>query len=239
MKTIILHIPHSSDSLPEDCKWSGNIRQALDRWTDWHTDSLFGSSRENVKSFIYPWSRFYCDIERLIDDPMEKLGQGIAYRTIEGCTRELTDIETHRIYQSYDEAKQRFYDLASAPDTLIIDCHSYPSYLAPEIDFCIGFNEDDTKPTQETIDMIIGHFREAGYSVGINNPYSNSVCASMDPQKARTKTIMIEVNKSVYLQKDEITPGEKFDEIKQLIECLYNKLLTLPLTFPLNQTPIE
>ena len=62
--------------------------------------------------------------------------------------------------------------------------------------------QNGTKPSQEIIDMVASHFRSAGYTVGINNPYSNSVCASMDPNKARTKTIMIEVNKAVYLQPD-------------------------------------
>lgn len=97
--------------------------------------------------------------------------------------------------------------------------------MAPEIDICIGFNEDDTKPSQETIDLIVNHFRMAGYSVSVNYPYSNSVCASMDPEKIRVKTIMIEVNKSVYLQSDEITPGKGFDKVNALISYLYDKLL--------------
>ena len=73
-KRIVLHIPHASDRLPEGCNWSGNIRMALDRWTDWHTDTLFGSSRNGVECFVYQWSRFYCDIERLTNDPMESIG---------------------------------------------------------------------------------------------------------------------------------------------------------------------
>lgn len=224
-KRIVLHIPHSSDRLPKDCVWSGDVRKVLDRWTDWHTDTLFSSSREDVESFIYSWSRLYCDIERLIDDPMENIGQGIAYRLIDGCIRELNEDELHGIYQSYNQARQTFYDMAKTPETLIIDCHSFPSYLAPEIDICIGFNEDDTKPSQETIDLIVNHFRMAGYSVSVNYPYSNSVCASMDPEKIRVKTIMIEVNKSVYLQSDEITPGKGFDKVNALISYLYDKLL--------------
>lgn len=34
-RNIALHIPHSSDRLPEGCVWSGDLRKALDRWTDW------------------------------------------------------------------------------------------------------------------------------------------------------------------------------------------------------------
>jgi N-formylglutamate amidohydrolase len=222
---IILHIPHSSDRLPEDCVWSGEIRKVLNRWTDWHTDTLFGSESPEVISFVFPWSRLYCDIERLYEDPMERIGQGIAYRSIDGCCRELSEEETRQILQTYAEAREAFYNMANEPGTLIIDCHSFPADLAPETDICIGFNEDDTRPQQEVIDMIAGHFREAGYSVGINEPYSNSVCASMDPNKARTKTIMIEINKAVYLDADGITPGKDFDKLKSLIDELYGKLL--------------
>lgn len=222
---IILHIPHSSDRLPEGCVWSGEIRKALNRWTDWHTDTLFGSERTEVISFVFPWSRFYCDIERLYEDPMERIGQGIAYRSIDGCSRELSEEETRQILQTYAEAREAFYNLANEPGTLIIDCHSFPADLAPDTDICIGFNEDDTRPQQEVIDMIAGHFREAGYSVGINKPYSNSVCASMDPNKAKTKTIMIEINKAVYLEADGITPGKDFDKLKSLIDELYGRLL--------------
>ena len=225
-KKIILHIPHSSDRLPEGCVWSGEIRKALDRWTDWHTDTLFGSESPEVISFVFPWSRFYCDIERLYEDPMERIGQGIAYRSIDGCCRELSEEETRQILQTYAEARETFYNMANEPGTLIIDCHSFPADLAPETDICIGFNEDDTRPQQEVIDMIAVHFREAGYSVGINEPYSNSVCASMDPNKARTKTIMIEINKAVYLDANGITPGKNFDKLKLLIDELYGRLLS-------------
>jgi N-formylglutamate amidohydrolase len=156
---------------------------------------------------------------------MEERGQGIAYVAIDGCTRNLTDEDRQQIYQSYHEARQAFYDIAKMPETLIIDCHSFPSDLAPDIDFCIGFNDDDTKLSQKTINLIVKHFQDAGFRVGINSPYSNSVCASMDPLDIRTKTIMIEVNKSVYLESDGITPNEDFEKIKQLIEDLYRNLL--------------
>ena len=156
---------------------------------------------------------------------MESIGQGIAYRTIDGCSRELNDLDIHWIYQSYDNAKQEFYDLTKEFGSLIIDCHSFPSDVAPDIDICVGFNEDETKPSDEVINLIVEHFRVAGYKVGINEPYSNSVCSSITPQKIQTKTIMLEINKAVYLKSDGITPGENFYRLKRLIDNLYSKLL--------------
>lgn len=61
-----------------------------------------------------------------------------------------------------------------APGSLIIDCHSFPSDLA-DIDICIGYNDDASKPEQEMIDKATHLFDRAGYKVGLNNPYSNSI----------------------------------------------------------------
>ena len=38
-------------------------------------------------------------------------------------------------------------------------------------------------------------------------------------------TLMIEVNKRVYLQNDGKKPGDEFDKIKRLISSLYTRLL--------------
>ena len=45
--------------------------------------------------------------------------------------------------------------------------------------------------------MVIDHFREAGFRVGVNDPYSNSMRVS-----ASIPTLMIEFNKAIYLQAD-------------------------------------
>ena len=93
---IVLFIPHSSDRLDKS-SWSGDIDAAVNRWTDWHTDKIFYSDDERIKKLIVPFSRFYCDTERLIADPMESIGQGIAYTRIEGCTRELSEQQKEEI----------------------------------------------------------------------------------------------------------------------------------------------
>ena len=59
-KGLVLFIPHSSDNLDRS-EWKGDIDAAVDRWTDWHTDVLFRSDDDRVKSVVFPYSRFYCD----------------------------------------------------------------------------------------------------------------------------------------------------------------------------------
>jgi hypothetical protein len=59
------------------------------------------------------------------------------------------------------------------PDALLLDCHSFPSELS-DVDICIGFNEDWSKPNKDTIELAVNLFEDCGYKVGINEPYSNS-----------------------------------------------------------------
>ena len=76
---IVLNIPHSSTIIPVNT-WEGDISRCVQKWTDLHTDTLFVPSEpcaEKVTSVIFPVSRFFCDAERLTDDPMEDIGQGI------------------------------------------------------------------------------------------------------------------------------------------------------------------
>ncbi len=217
-KRIVLFIPHSSDNLDRS-EWTGDIDAAIDRWTDWHTDKLFRSDDDRVKSVVFPYSRFYCDAERLIDDPMEKVGQGIAYRSIEGCERILTQQQLEDIHAKYNVIHDTLEE-AAQPGCLIIDCHSFPADLDDEIDICIGFNEDATRPSDNILNLVAEHFASAGLKVGINTPYSNSMRVEKD-----IPTLMIEVNKRVYLQEDGKTPNGVFGKINRIISGLYTKLL--------------
>ena len=219
-KNIVLFIPHSSDKLDKS-SWSGNIDRAVDRWTDWHTDKIFNSDKERVKKLVVPFSRFYCDTERLINDPMESIGQGIAYTRIEGCTRELSEQQKEEIHNAYSEIHEQLEDLAES-GSLIIDCHSFPGDLAPDTDICVGFNDDDSHPSDEIINIVVEHFKKAGFKVGINNPYSNAMRV-----KASIPTFMIEFNKNVYLQLDGKTLKGDWKYINTLIKSLYRKLLEI------------
>ena len=105
---IILHIPHSSPVFPigyED--WSGGIDKDIIRWTDWFTDWLFSSAAVDNNHIIpvaFPFSRFFCDVERLIGDPLESVGQGIIYTDFGQNHRDISD-------ERIKELRKRFYAL--------------------------------------------------------------------------------------------------------------------------------
>ncbi|MCI6239358.1 MAG: N-formylglutamate amidohydrolase, partial [Lachnospiraceae bacterium] len=76
---IVLNIPHSSSEFPGTAKdgWENGIDEHIQRWTDWGTDRLFGmasSMDPRIHPVTFPWSRFFCDVERLENDPLEKIG---------------------------------------------------------------------------------------------------------------------------------------------------------------------
>ena len=65
-----------------------------------------------------------------------------------------------------------------------------------DVDICIGFNEDWSKPCKETIEFTVNLFEENGYKVGINNPYSNSETPDCP---FLYQSMMLEVNKKAYM----------------------------------------
>lgn len=222
---IILHIPHSSCRMEKMDyeKWDGNIESCINRLTDWHTDVLFASEDCRVHPLVFGYSRFYCDVERLLDDPMELIGQGIAYSNFDNCRRVLTEDERDRIYAIYDSWHKRLDDECNKYEKpLIVDCHSFPSDIGADIDVCIGFNDDWSHPSDELLNLVFDLFEKRGYSVAFNKPYSNSMTPC---QECACKSIMLEINKRVYLQEDEISVSEHLVNFNKLLNELYCKIL--------------
>ena len=109
------------------------------------------------------------------------------------------------------------------PDSLIIDCHSFPSDLA-DIDICIGYNDDASRPDQEMIDSVARLFDGAGFKVGLNNPYSNSIT----PKKPIDyKSLMIEVNKRCYMNERTLARTVGYNIISGLVNNLYHDVLNI------------
>ena len=74
---------------------------------------------------------------------------------------------------------------------LIIDCHSFPSDLAPDVYVCLGFNEDESRPPADILAAVASVFEEAAYVVAFNRPYANAIA----PVGFVGHSIMIEVGK--------------------------------------------
>ncbi len=84
---------------------------------------------------------------------MEAIGQGVIYSSFGETRRQLPDEEVARRMEIYHRYLDSFKSLI-ADDAIIVDCHSFPERLAPDVDFCIGFNDDESKPDDKIINNI-------------------------------------------------------------------------------------
>ena len=205
-RNIVLNIPHSSINGVFDPKyggWPGNqyfINNHLNRLTDWFTDFLFLplSKKENVDTIVFPYSRFVCDVERLENDPLEKEGKGIIYTKAGNFERNVMNEEQIKnTMQLWEQHQEKLKEYIKSPETVLIDCHSFPSDLY-NCDICIGHN-DDWSYNKDIVDGIVEIFKSMGYSVEINKPFSNSISPEMP---FHYTSVMIEVNKRVYLNEN-------------------------------------
>ncbi len=199
---IVLNEPHASIEGLYDNQlsfWNIDerfINEIVLKWTDWHTDFLFhGYKSEGIRTVRFPYSRFIVDAERLWNDPLEQLGQGIVYRSFDSYIRTVPERSERILLGLWHWHQQRLrYHLCEG--ALLLDCHSFPSEMS-DVDVCIGFNEDWSQPDKETIEMAVNIFEENGYKVGINNPYSNSETPDCP---FLYQSMMLEVNKKAYLE---------------------------------------
>ena len=229
---LLLHIPHSSVAFPADTPFGFNDLDDDERLLiDYYTDELFApeASTERICKMVFPYCRLYSDVERLINDPLEKDGLGISYRRqVHGGWRSFSNlVEAFALYADFHaEVAKRLVQLGD--DTLLIDCHSFsalPNMLnsnPPDIDICIGFNDDETCPNQDAISDVVQHFKLCGYKVGINKPFSNSKTFAVP---VKYQSVMIEVNKRLYMDEYTLEKTEGFEKLRQDILSLYQVLL--------------
>lgn len=224
---IVLNIPHASPKMtPLECGWTDKeaLQKHINRWTDWKTDKLFRSSDDKIVSVIAKWSRFMVDCERLENDSLESIGQGIIYTKFEDCERcKLTSpIKEMLMNEYYKYIEQLKSELT--PDCLLIDCHSFPSDLS-DVDICIGFNDDWSTPDDETVCTIKNVFEDAGYRVEYNEPYKNSMSPKME---FVYPSLMIEVNKRNYFDERLLTFNQvEKKRLKATIKECYKQLFNL------------
>ena len=233
---LLLHIPHSSTRFPEESRYTfDDLDDEEKLLIDYYTNELFEPRKEmnNINSMVFPYCRLFCDVERLVNDPLERDGLGISYSrrvpSKEGG-------ETCRSFSSLTTAFKRYADFHAevskrivemGDNELLVDCHSFsnlPNLLnsnPPDIDICIGYNDDETCPDKVVIGNMVQHFKSLGYKVGINEPFSNS---KTFPVPVEYHSVMIEVNKRLYMNEQTLEKTDGFDKLKQDIQRLYEAL---------------
>lgn len=237
-RKLLLHVPHSSLVFPQGTNYSFDDLDEEERLLiDYYTGELFipEHHHDKINSAFFDYCRLYCDVERLVNDPLEERGLGISYgrwvpsRSGHGETYRSfsTKSSAFKLYADYHASVAKMItEMIVTP--LLIDCHSFssrPNLLnsnPPNIDICIGYNDDATCPDKVVIGNIVQHFKSLGYKVGINEPFSNSKTFEVPVEY---HSVMIEVNKRLYMDEQTLEKTDGFDQLKADIQSLYEKLL--------------
>ena len=213
---LVAAIPHG---VPNAAYWQWQeypaARAWRDRWTDWFTDELFGLDLPGVTVVKSRLARLDCDVERL-EDESDRLANFVRIADDEGLWKSVEGDAARRNGFLAEWYRYRAEVLAAAADgaTLIVDCHSFPSDLAPDVDICIGFNEDASRPDGETLGLVARIFRDAGYSVAFNRPYANALA----PVGYVGHSLMIEVNKRTYMNEQTLVKSDGFEHLQHAVQ---------------------
>ena len=246
MKKLVLHIPHSSTKIPlldGYVSTQDEIQDEIIRLTDWYTDDLFDTEVDD--KIVTPYSRIFCDVERFADDELEvmsKFGMGVLYEKLDNGN--ILRIVSPKLKQ---DVLKNFYwvhhdlfskavkkSLEQTKSCLILDCHSFPSspltraIVQDEIrpDFNIG--TDSYHTPKYIIDESINYFETKGYTLGIDTPYSGSIVPMEYYQKdPRVTSIMLEVNRGLYLKENSNEKSENYNKTKEIVQEYMNLLKKL------------
>lgn len=246
MYPIIIHIPHSAVFIPEEIKENflivqNELEYELLVMTDWYTDELFRHPKVGYQKSTV--SRLVFDPERFRDDEMEPMaerGMGVVYtRTSSGSTlMNATDEYKERILHDYYDVYHELFNnkvdsiLYQYNKCLIIDAHSFPSKPLPyetmqsldRPDICIGV--DDYFTPQELVFETEELMSKSDLKCAINNPFSGSFITSKHytSRDSRVKSIMIELNRGLYMDEATGKKNKRFHQIGNLINDLIEKL---------------
>ena len=235
-KKLILHIPHSSTNIPLSEGYlvdSITLENEMLKLTDWYTNELFYSNEDEM--IVAEFSRIFCDPERFTDDSQEVMaqyGMGVLYEKNDSGEkiRIVTPELKEKVLTSYYWKHHNKFNTAvknqldNYGKVTIIDCHSYPSKpLKRDLDknpkrpdFNIG--TDSFHTTKELIEISVSFFEKAGYTLGIDWPYKGSIVPLEHYEKNKNvSTIMLEINRALYLNEPTNQKSENFGQTKQIV----------------------
>ena len=239
---VILHLPHDADTIPAEIRDQfvlddAELRQELLRMTDHRTATLFGAGEGAGRVVRAPVSRLVVDAERFEEDalePMSSVGMGVVYtRTATGkpLRHTLSAEEREQLLERWYRPHHRRLEQVTADAlrihgrALVIDAHSFPSVPLPyegttdadRPDICIGTDPFHTPPALR--DALVERFASAGFRVAVNTPFAGAlVPGRFYRQEPRVQSVMVEVNRRLYL--DEMTglPGERFSVVANTVQ---------------------
>ena len=244
-----LHVYHFNNIPDNTNRWAEYYFEQSKPLIDFYTDDLFNCDDSRITSIICNICRTLCDVERMVNDPLEKEGYGIiSKRMFKGknsvprvglvnCSYKPDFLELYEYYMTYQHdlsmvlLRNSHHTYQRYRRVLLIDCHSFsssptvlcnPRKTGKQVDICIGYNDDATRPEKEIIDFVATYFENLGYTVGHNTPFSNSKTV---PCPLPYHSLMMEINKHCYMNEKTLEKTKDFYTLQNNIRHLYDLLL--------------
>ena len=245
---MLIHIPHSSMYIPQEYMRYFQvdleiIQQNIVQLTDFKTDDLFDHPAHRNR-LVFPISRLLCDVERFRNDQdeiMTKKGMGVCYT--HGASGEVLHPYSESLRA---EIINRYYDphhtqllamskeiIENQGSCIIVDAHSFPSKPLPyeidqdddRADFCIG---TDAIHTPLGLSKAVSKCIEGlGYSVALNKPFSGTIVPlSMLGGTEKIFSVMIEINRKLYMDESTQTILPAYDDIKAAVNKILESIST-------------
>jgi len=242
-KPYLINLPHCGLEIPEEFKSDyylseDKLKDNIYQYADLYTDELFEPMYECFGGVKNNYSRLFFDPERFFDDKQEKmseLGLGWFYEKAILEDVPLRSIKNKpaiaQYYTDYNkmlsEKVQQKLDLYGK--CTIIDCHSFSNerywFHDKDIelpDICIGYDEEHVDMT--VVETIKEFFED--YTIAINKPYAGSfVPVEYYKKSGNVKSVMLEINKRLYLDERNINKSDKFGDIVYKLDMIMTFLI--------------
>ncbi|NOQ30704.1 MAG: hypothetical protein GQ570_06240 [Helicobacteraceae bacterium] len=225
----VLHIPHAGLKIPKEYiddyfLTPKELQHNVEQYADNKSHKLYGELVEKYDSVINPYSRLFMDPERFFDDENESMqlkhALGWFYENAILEKKPLRSTKNKdKIARYYHEHHKKLLDLVEEKleefgECVIIDCHTFSNerywFHDKEVELpnvCIGF--DEFHKDKELVSALIKKFSDEALS--INTPYAGSIVPNKFYLKdKRVKSVMIEINKKLYLEDDNVTVKNQF-----------------------------
>lgn len=246
-ENIVIHIPHASLKIPDMFfKYLVIDKDKIEKentfLADFLVDKFIPENCSNVIKFEF--SRMFCDVERFKDDKFEimsKHGMGVVYEKDHYGNTFIKFDENYKngVISKYYDDHHLLIDntveriLNKHKFCYIIDLHSFSDEFVAKVlglheppDICIGYDEEfcNMKLVKKTVE----YFKSYGYSVMQNYPYSGSLIPNKyyNSNNSRVCSIMIEINKRIYLDENVTINFKKYSILKDCIDTYYYILNT-------------
>ena len=213
--------------------------------TDAFTDELFQAHGVGGTVVQFPVSRLLVDPERFENDAQEVMagrGIGVIYtRSTSGgaLRRALQEPERQalldRFYRPHHAAltEAAANELSATGRCLILDAHSFPAVPLPweldqdpsRPDICIGTDSFHTPPA--LVNAATAACRDLGWTVEIDRPFSGAlVPIAFHRRDAKVKSLMIEVNRRLYMDEATGTRGGDFEACRTQVGRLISGIVS-------------